>query len=172
MASKCISKLARLQHSSTPLSSLHLQMYLQTPSSTASNYILKFTRSWYGEMAELSPHPKGICEKEPFGLEEHRKMVRGYEVVPGHDEPRKLRVSMNPQQEGMGPRAGNDKLCISYNEMISIYPVVSQKYTPRCLVHLRYLCISVRPFAQSVFVVPVSSTDLRRGLSRSKIWQS
>jgi len=74
------------------------------------------------------------------------------------EEPYKLRGSMKARQECVGPRAGKDRLCISYNEMMSIYPGVSQMYTPRCLVHLRYPCISVRPppVAQPVSVIPVS----------------
>jgi len=38
-------------------------------------------------------YPKGIHEKEWFELAEHRKRVRGYEGIPGHDELHKLRGS-------------------------------------------------------------------------------
>jgi len=77
-------------------------------------------------------HPKGIREKDRFWLKEYRKRVRGYEGIPGHDELHKLRGSMNAWQECMGPRAGKDRVCISYNEMMSIYPGVCQIYTPCC----------------------------------------
>jgi hypothetical protein len=40
-------------------------------------------------------------------------------------------------------RAGKNKVCILYNEMMSIYPRVSQMYTACHQVHLRYLCILV-----------------------------
>jgi len=44
--------------------------------------------------------------------------------------------------------------------MMSIYPGVSQLYTPRHSVRLRYPCISIRPsppIAQSISVIPVSA---------------
>jgi len=51
---------------------------------------------------------------------------------------------MKVQQEYMGPRAVKDRLCILYNEM-SLYPEVSQLYTPCCWDHLCYSSISVCP---------------------------
>jgi len=90
--------------------------------------------------------------------------VSGSEGVPSREEPHKLCGSMKALQECMGPRAGKDRLCISYNEMF-IYPGVSQIYTPCCSVHLRYRCISViavspyappPPIAQSVSGIAVS----------------
>jgi len=44
-------------------------------------------------------HPNGKLENEQFWLQEHRKMVSGYEGLPGHNEPHKLRGSMNTWQE-------------------------------------------------------------------------
>jgi len=49
----------------------------------------------------LTWHPNGTLEKERFCLDEQRKRVRGYEGIPGHDEPHKLCVSMNALQECM-----------------------------------------------------------------------
>jgi hypothetical protein len=50
-----------------------------------------------------------------------------YELLARVREDRhKLRGS---RQECMRPRAGEDGVCISYNEMMSIYPGVSKKYT-------------------------------------------
>jgi len=66
----------------------------------------KVTLSWCGEamnqesrepiiitLPHLTWHPKGILETERFRLKERRKRVRGYEGIPGHDEPPKLRGS-------------------------------------------------------------------------------
>jgi len=47
------------------------------------------------------------------------------------------------RQECMRPSAGQDRLCILYNEMMSIYPGVSETYSACRCVHLRYSCISV-----------------------------
>jgi len=55
--------------------------------------------------------------------------MRGYEGIPGHDEPHILRGSTKARQECMRPRAGKDRVCISYIEMMSIYTGVFQLYT-------------------------------------------
>jgi len=47
----------------------------------------------------LTCHPKGILEKEWFWLKERRKMVRGSDGLPVHDEPHKLHGSMHTWQE-------------------------------------------------------------------------
>jgi len=52
---------------------------------------------------------------------------------------------MKAQQPCMGTRAGKDRVCILYNDMMSIYPRVCQRYTSCCSVHLRYPCIFVPP---------------------------
>jgi len=49
---------------------------------------------WQFLMLHLSRHPKGIREEEQFWLEERRKRVRGYDSVPGREEPHRLRGSM------------------------------------------------------------------------------
>jgi hypothetical protein len=136
-ASKGIYKLAQLR---PPSSHDH---GLQTGTITASESISKFTRSRCSDTVDVEArqhilitrphlvwHLKGILEIERFRLEEHRKRVKGYERIPGHDKPHKLRGSMNARQECVRPRAGKDRLCISYNEMMSIYPGVFQIYTP------------------------------------------
>ena len=139
-ASKCIFKSPLLQPPSASPNSLDysLQVHVQTCSITASECICQFTPSWCGETLELegrqpminSPphlvwHPKGIRVKEQFCLKEHRKRVSGYEGIPGYDELQKLHGSLNAWQEYMRRRAGKDRVCISYNEMMSIYPGVS-----------------------------------------------
>ena len=138
-ATKSISKLAHVRPRRSHDHRLH------THSTTASECITQFTRSHCGATVEiegrlpiintpphLAWHPKGILEKEWFWLEERRKRVRGYEGKPGHDEPHKLHRSMKAWQECVRPRAGKDRVCISYNAMMSIYPGVSQIYCPGC----------------------------------------
>jgi len=49
------------------------------------------------------------------------------------EEPHKLRGSIKARQECVGPRAVKDTVCILlFDEMMSIYPGVSQIYTPCC----------------------------------------
>jgi len=49
------------------------------------------------------------------------------------EEPHTLCGSMKARQECVGPRAVNDTVCISlFDEMMSIYPGVSQIYTSCC----------------------------------------
>jgi len=130
-ASKSISKLALIRPPS--LHDHGLQVHLQTRTIMASECISKFTRSRCGEMVELErrqpiinipPHLtwrlKAILEKEWFWLEERRNRVRGYDRIPGHDEPHKLRGSMKAREECVRARAGKDRVCISYNVMMSI----------------------------------------------------
>jgi len=74
-------------------------------------------------------HPSGICETEQFCLKERRKRVSGYEGIPGYDELHKLHGSINNWQEYMRRRGGKDRVCISYNEMMSVHPGVFQIYT-------------------------------------------
>ena len=45
----------------------------------------------------------------------------------------------------MGPRARNDRVCISYDDRMSIYPGLPQIYTSCHWVYLRNPCISVPP---------------------------
>jgi hypothetical protein len=62
--------------------------------------ISKLTPSWCGETVELlgrqpiiniplhlARYLKGIHEKELLQLEEHRKRLRGFDGIPGHDQP-------------------------------------------------------------------------------------
>jgi len=149
--SHCNSKLARSRLPTLSPNTLDygLLLHLQTCSNSASQCIFEFTGSRCGELVEqegrqpindtpphLVWHPEVILQKERFCLGERRKRVRGYEGIPGHDEPHKLRGSMKAPQECVKPRAGKDWVCILYNEMMSIYPGVYQIYTPCRLVHL------------------------------------
>jgi len=94
--SKYCSNLARSWPQSASLNSLNhsLQVYLQTCSIMASECISKLT-AWCCKSLELERrnplintlahfawHPKGICEKERFWLEERTNRVRGYEDIP------------------------------------------------------------------------------------------
>ena len=47
----------------------------------------------------LACHPKGFRAKECFFLEDRERRVRGYEGIPGYDEPHKVHGSMNTWQE-------------------------------------------------------------------------
>jgi len=63
-------------------------------------------------------HMKGICENERICLEVRRMSVRGYGWILVHDEPHKAHGCMTAQQECVRVRAGKDRVCISYTEMI------------------------------------------------------
>jgi len=94
-------------------------------------------------LLHLSLHSKGIREKERFWIEEWRNRVRGYDKLPSHEEPHKLRGSRKTRQECMGPRAGKDRVSILlYSKMMSIYPGVYQIY--------------ILPVTQSTSIIPVS----------------
>jgi len=69
--------------------------------------------------------------------------VGGNEGIHGHDEPHILRRSMNARQWCMRPRAGKDRVNISYIELMSIYPGIFKIGTACHRVHLHYPCISV-----------------------------
>jgi len=56
--------------------------------------------------------------------------------------------SMKARQECMTPKAGIDRVGISYNEMISTCAGVSQINTPCYAVHVHYLSISVCVYAE------------------------
>jgi len=109
-ASKCISKLAPLWPPS--LHDRSDQVHPQTHSMAALEGISKFNRSRYGEILELESrqpiintpprlewHSKGVHEKERIWLKQLGKRVRGYEEIPGHDEPPTLHVLMKAWPE-------------------------------------------------------------------------
>ena len=134
------SKFARSQPSS--VSPNPLDYGLQVRKITALKYISKFTRSRCGETVELDGrqpiihtpphlawHPGRLLENERFWLKQRMKRVLGYEGIPGHDKPHKLRGSMKACQGCVRPRPGKERVCISYNAMMSIYPRGSQIYT-------------------------------------------
>lgn len=80
----------------------------------------------------LAMHLKERLKPQVFGLKVYRKRVRRYEGIPGHDEPYKLRGSMNVWQECVRQRAVKDRAYILYSAMMSMRPGVSQIYTPHC----------------------------------------
>jgi len=71
-----------------------------------------------------------------------------------HEEPHKLHGFTKARQDCMGPRAGNDILCISHNEMMSMYPGVYLIYSLCYWVHRRSSSVSIR--LHSVSIIPVS----------------
>jgi len=149
-ASDCISQFTRSQHSSASPNSLNhsLQLNYQTCWNMVSMYLSKLTQSWCGEMDKLDgskhmintlPHlsryPNGIGQKEWLLLKVCNERVRGCYAVLCCDEQHRLHGLMKPRQECKWPRAVKDRVCISYNEMMSIYPMVIQIYTPSCSAH-------------------------------------
>jgi hypothetical protein len=90
---------------------------------------------------------------------ECRKRVRGYEGIPGHDEPHKFIHLWMVGKSAWGStqiawiheawhlcvwqRAVQNRVCISYNEMMSIHPWVSEIYNACRWVHLLFSCIFV-----------------------------
>jgi len=105
-------------------------VHLQTRSIAASECITKFTWSRCGETLELDCrqaiintlphlawHPKGIHENERFWLEEHRKRVRGSTQTAWiYQSSAKVHET----------NSGKDRACISYIEMMSTYPGVTE----------------------------------------------
>jgi len=59
---------------------------------------LEGSESFINTLPHLAWHPKGILQKEQFWLKECRMRVRGYEGIPGHDDPHKSHGSMNAPQ--------------------------------------------------------------------------
>jgi len=80
----------------------------------------------------------------PNSFKERRKRVKGYQGISGLDQPYKLRGSMKAPQGCVRPRAGKERVGISYNGMMSVYPGISQLYTPCPWVHL---CIYIERLA-------------------------
>jgi len=155
--SKCISKLTRSRPPSASPNSLDytLQVYLQTRSITASECISKFhsnTVWWNGGARRKTAHhqhsaaPRTVSEWNSW---EKAALARG-----PYEEGERIWRDTRPwwttqiawineaRQECMRLKAGKDRVCISYNEMMSIYPRVSQIYTACRWVHLRYPWIS------------------------------
>jgi hypothetical protein len=129
---------------------------LQNPSMPTFELITNVTRLRCGATVELqgrqpinnSPphltwHLKGILENERFWLEEHRKWVRRYQMVSSDEGPHHLRGSMKTHHKCMSQGAGKDRVCISYDAMMCIYPAVSQIHTLWCWVYLHYASIYV-----------------------------
>jgi len=147
---------------STPLISIDhgLQVHLQTCSITASKYISKLAQSRptrisltsrdYDVVKQWSSHciQRGFVRKSGSGS---RSVWRVWEEMKGYLAMRiylncvdlwKLGNSVWDQERGMID-------CISYNEMMYIYPGVFQIYTPCCSIHLCYPWISICPLPAS-----------------------
>jgi len=72
--------------------------------------------------------------------------VRGYEGVPGPEQPHKLHGSMNARQERVGPSAGRDSLCVFRIMRWCLYtPVYLPNPPTHHSMHFRYPCIAVCP---------------------------
>jgi len=164
-ASKCISQLASLKHSSTSLSSpnLVLQVHLRTHLISASKCKSEIAES---QFPTASPHSfnhglqRAVMAWQAkdecgivwagywlWGITQWVLIYQGLAWVCG--EPLTLHGSMKAHQQCVGPRTENDRVCISDNEMMSIYPGLSQIYTPHHSVHHCYPCTLVWPQAAS-----------------------
>jgi len=112
-ASKCISKLARSRPPSASPNSLDhgLQVYLQTRSITASNCIPTLARS-----------------RPPVHLRTHSIAASKCISKLARSRPRSVFLSSHDRHCQAHLESGQDRVCISYNEM-SIYPGVSAIYT-------------------------------------------
>jgi len=156
MASKCSSKLARWRPPSASPNSLgySLQVYLQTCLITTS----KFARSWslgasthsldHGLQVHLQNHSITFF-KCIFKLAWLRPRSASLSSLEGERIWRDSQAWWTTQiawiyearQECMRPRAGKDRVCISYNEMMSIYPRVPKIY-----------CLSLSPSPLSLYL--------------------
>jgi len=112
---------------------------------------------------QLSWHLKRIHKEVLISLqEEHRKRVKGYEVVTSSEEQQKLLRSFEDQQVCVR----NHTNCVDFRKlgkswwdqkMRGIYCVFCTMrclYTPRCSVLLHYLCITVCLWKWCILVCP------------------
>jgi len=139
MASKCISRLGRSWPPRASTNSLDcgLQVHLQSRSITASNCISKI-----GRLQHPSASPKSL----DHGLKVHlqSRSITASKCISklAWSWPRSESLSSLDCHFQVYIEAGPERVCISYNEMMSIYPRVSEIDTPCRWVHLRYSCIS------------------------------
>jgi len=156
MASKCISKLApsRPPSASPNWLDYSYQVYLQTCSITPSECIFmnhSITVWWTGGAGrkiahhQLSDAPRTVREGNSWekrvlawgALEKSQRIWR--DTWPGWTT--QSAWINEAGQECMRPRAEKDRVCISYNEMMSIYPRVSEIY-----------CLSLSPSSLSLYL--------------------
>ena len=129
MSSKCISNLARSQPSGKSLNSLYirppsshhdrLQVYLQTGMITAAKCISKLAQS-------------RLPSTSSYSLDHSLQVCFQTCMI---------------MASKLGP--SRPQVCISYNEMISIFPNVSQIYTAHCWIHLRYPSIPLCTYRET-----------------------
>jgi len=139
MASNCISNLAQLRSpSASPNSFDHgLQMYLQTRSITVFKCISKLT--W---IRPPSASPKSL--DQGLQLDLHTQLIAASKCISklGQSQPRSVSLCSLHRHFQVHIEACQDRVCISYNEMMSIDPGVSEIYTACRWFHPRFYCIS------------------------------
>jgi len=138
-ALKCIAKLARLRPPSSHDDGL--QVHLQTCSITASKCISILARLWSRSAYLSLLDGDRIWRNTRPWWTTHIAWI--YERLARVREDPQIAWIYEARQECMRRRAGKDRVCISYNEMMSIYLGVSQIYTACRWVHLHYPSISV-----------------------------
>jgi len=156
--------------SASPESHDHgIQEYLQSNLITPSECISKFTRLWCSRDRRQTPHhqrwatprmtferislervvlargvwKEGECmsrDNRTWWTTQNGWLYQCFTTV--HEDPHQFRGSTKAWQECMGLSAGNDSVCISYNEMMFIHPEVSHIYTACCWVSV----ITVSPY--------------------------
>jgi len=108
------------------------------PSHTGSGF---WPGNDYTRTERPAKHPNAGGLPRPIANTNCRKRIKEYQQIPGHNAPHKLRGLTKYLQERMRPRAGKDRVCIAYIEIMSIYPGYS-KY--------------ILPVTESISIIPVS----------------
>jgi hypothetical protein len=147
--SKCISKIARLRAQNLLDHSLGVHLYFHT----ISGWWHHATRTQTARQDYSATHPM-VSQRTLWAraviINRCRKWGRLQKRIPGHDELQKLHPSSKARHVCSGRRAGNDRVYILYNEMMSMYPRSSQIYTACRWVHLGYPCIAIYVCIESV----------------------
>jgi len=152
----------------------------------AWKYICKFTLWQLVESVKLLWHPKGICENEGVWLDECRRRVRGYDGVPGFEEPLRLTRSIMARQQRVSNHTdcvdplrlgksvwGTTQIVCMYQRLARVCGTMSwERYSVFCI--MRW-CLSTPwspkymiPIAQSISVISLCPDHL----SQSLFWLS
>jgi len=114
-----------------------LQVHLQTRSITASNCVSKLARS-----RTPSASPKSLNHGFQVHLQTCSIVASKWISKLPRSRPQSVSLSSLNRHFQAHLEAGQVRLCISYNEMMFIYPGVAEIYAACRSDHLRYSCIS------------------------------